>query len=118
MPFLKIFLCFLVLVDMGLNGQISIKKLCHCILPYNWYNANNPSYEKAIVRFNLIDESFYRTKVDSSLVTSPNESLRYKYKGMSIYTSTGNAENNMFLSKLGYPANTRAVSMENGNFFE
>lgn len=114
--FSRILLCLVVFVDMGMNCQYILQNYVNVSLPYNWYNVNKPSFEKAIDKLHSYDESFYRTKVDPSLVTSPNESLRYKYKGMSIYTSTGNAENSMFLSRLGYSANIRAVSMENGIF--
>ncbi|WP_258535571.1 YfhO family protein [Bacillus sp. 03113] len=114
--FSKVCLCFLVLGDMGLNSQFILRNYTGSSGPYNWYNKNNPSYETAIASLQSLDQSFYRIKIDTSLVSFPNESLRYKYKGMTIYTSTGRAENNMFLNKLGYSASTRAVSMENGIF--
>ncbi|MFC4321296.1 YfhO family protein [Litchfieldia salsa] len=112
----KIGLCLLIFIDLGLNIQAVLVNYMKVSRPYNWYNTHNPSYSNAIDRLHEMDDSFFRTKVEPSLSQSKNESLRYKYKGMSIYTSTGQAEHNLFLNQLGYPANTRAAGMENGIF--
>lgn len=114
--FSKIGLCLLILVDLGTNSQSIFRNYISASHPSNWYDVNNPAYENALHRLQKLDDSFYRTKIDPSLMSSLNESLRYKYKGMDIYTSTGSYEHNDFLSKLGYAANSRAVSMENGIF--
>lgn len=117
----KVCLCFLIIGDMGLNTKSIFSKYLRDMnitqaFPHDWYNKNNPEFEKAINKLHSIDQSFYRTKVDSSLITSTNDPLRYQYKEMSIYTSTGKSDTNMFLGKLGYLADSRTVSMENGIF--
>ncbi|KAA9022029.1 YfhO family protein [Niallia endozanthoxylica] len=114
--FAKMGLCLLILVDLGMNSQTILRNYISPSHPVNWYDVHNPSYEKAFNRLQEMDDSFYRTKVDPSLVTTLNESLRYKYKGMGIYTSTGNGEHNLFLRELGYAANSRAANMGNGIF--
>ncbi len=111
---IKIALCLIVLLDVGFN---SLKILRTYSTDPNSVDNNfyyDSTYDKAINYLKEIDKSFYRTKVDKSMETMINDSLQHKYKGMNIYTSTGNADLNIFLSKLGYPANTRSVSMGNG----
>jgi uncharacterized membrane protein YfhO len=119
--FIKVFFGLLVIIDMGLNTQSILENYLDNnnitkAPPYDWYNKNNPSYEKALDKLYALDQSFYRTKVDASLISATNESLRYKYKGMSIYTSTGNSDFNMSLRNLGYQGDYRAVRMGNGIF--
>ncbi|WP_338450373.1 YfhO family protein [Niallia oryzisoli] len=113
---LKIGLCLLALGDLTLNSQAIFKNYIQASYPANWYDVHNPSYEEAINKLNTSDPSFYRTKIEPGLVTSHNESLRYKYKGMSIYTSTGNSNHNLFLRRIGYHADERTIRMEGGIF--
>lgn len=114
--FAKITLCLLVLLDLGTNSQTIFRNYISASMPNDWYDANQPSYEKVFTRLQKLDDSFYRTKVEPSLITTLNESLRYKYKGMDMYTSTGDYQHNLFLGELGYDSNPRAVAMGNGIF--
>ena len=109
-------MCLLILWDLGLNSQSIFRNYISASYPSNWYDVNNPSYENAFNRLQKMDDSFYRTKIDPTLITSQNESLKYKYKGMDIYTSTGNYAHNEFLGGLGYSTDPRAVAMGNGIF--
>lgn len=112
----KVVVCFVVLADLGLNSEAILKNYIEASQPHDWYAVNEPYAENVFSRLQQIDDSFYRTKVDSSLVTTLNESLRYKYKGMSLYTSTGSYTHHMFLGRLGYDAGPRAAAMQNGIF--
>ncbi|WP_071393147.1 YfhO family protein [Bacillus tuaregi] len=113
---IKIGLCLLVLGDLGLNSHAILGNYIQASYPHSWYNEHNPAYEKAIHKLQSMDQDFYRTKIEPELVTSQNESLRYKYKGMSIYTSTGDSDHNLFLRQLGYRADERTIRMEGGLF--
>jgi uncharacterized membrane protein YfhO len=119
--FAKVSLCLLVVVDMGVNTQSILKKYRYDnnitkAYPYDWYDEHNPSYEKALDRLYALDPSFYRTKIDADLISAYNESLKYQYKGMSIYTSTGNSDFNLFMGNLGYQSSFRTIRMANGIF--
>ncbi|MFS7236832.1 hypothetical protein CKN82_00720 [Carnobacterium divergens] len=105
-----------VIGDLFLNAYYTLRNYREVSFDTSWYDKNNPDYDTMFKWLNKNKSGFYRTKPDMELVSSENESLRYNYKGMSSYTSTGNGELNQYLASIGYAANTRTIAMKNGIF--
>ena len=76
--------------------------------PSNWYDVNNLLMKMCSIAGKRWMIPLFN-EIASTLITSQNESLKYKYKGMDIYTSTGNYAHNEFLGGLGY--STHPVSL-------
>ncbi|NMD68805.1 YfhO family protein [Bacillus sp. DNRA2] len=76
----------------------------------------NSTYRNVIEQIGKTDSGLYRISPDNDLLSTENESLKYQYKGMSIYSSTGNGNLNNYLGSLGYASSTRNVNMKNGIF--
>ncbi len=74
------------------------------------------TYQNVVDHIGKADKGLYRISPENELLSTENESLKYRYKGMSIYSSTGNGDLNVFLGSLGYPYSTRNVNMKNGIF--
>ncbi|MCM3763511.1 YfhO family protein [Neobacillus niacini] len=110
----NILLLCVIAVDLLSNSFLIFRNYTVASAPDQWDEAHNPAYEHVINHIAETDKELYR--VNSELISTENESLRYRYNGMNIYSSTGNGRLNDFLSSLGYTAHTRAVNMRSGIF--
>ncbi|MFC4800157.1 YfhO family protein [Neobacillus sp. GCM10023253] len=113
---LNMVLLCIVAFDLLCNSLLIFRNYTAASSPADWDEVYNPAYSNAIHHIKEMDKGLYRVKPENELLSTENESLRYGYNGMSIYTSTGNGNLNNFLSTLGYSASQRAVNMKNGIF--
>ncbi|WP_251551941.1 YfhO family protein [Neobacillus muris] len=113
---LNLILLCIVAFDLFCNSFFIFRNYTAASSPADWDEVYNPAYQNAINHILESDKGLYRVKPENELLSTENESLRYGYNGMSIYTSTGNGKLNEFLGSLGYAASSRAANMKNGIF--
>lgn len=96
---LLIFVC----MDMGLNAYQQIKTL-NTLPGYSitrdQYNVANPGFERVVNKLNQEDHGLYRT--NSIVRLTPNDSIRYGYKGMTNFNTLSNGTLHAFMQSIGY----------------
>jgi uncharacterized membrane protein YfhO len=132
--FFTIMLLFFACLDMGINAYSQIKTL-NSYQGYSFtrsqYNLQKPSFEQLVTELNEQDKVFYRLGTNMSTASQEslqyrhftgdvpidvNDSLRYRYKGMSNFNTLSNGPLHQFLNALGYSSTlgSRSLTQNNG----
>ena len=110
-------LLFIVLCDIGLNAYQQIKTL-NSYPGYSYsrdqYNIAAPGFQDALTELGEKDAGFYR--LNSTIRMTPNDSIRYHYKGMSNFNTLSNGTLHDFMYHLGYSTTlgVRSLAQNNG----
>ncbi|MBP3037936.1 YfhO family protein [Bacillaceae bacterium Marseille-Q3522] len=128
------FLLFLVALDMASNAYSHVQTL-NSYLGYSFtrgqYNMQKPAFVQIIDELNSKDKDFYRISPVMSLSEDEslqyrhytgdipldvNNSLRYKFKGMSNFNTLSNGTLHQFMYDLGYSSTlgSRSLTQNNG----
>ncbi len=110
--FVSVLILFVVCLDMSLNAFQNFKLLNSYpgySIPRSAYNNNPPSFEKMIKELKDKDKGFYR--LNSTVRVSPNDSLRYEYKGMTNFNTLSNGTLHQFMEQIGYSSTLGSRSL-------
>lgn len=98
-----IMLLLLTCIDLSVNIYNHLKTLNsysgYSILR-SQFNVSNPNFENLVTDLNEDDKEFFR--LNSTIRITPNDSLRYNYRGMTNFNTLSNGTLHEFMNKLGY----------------
>jgi len=101
----KLFLCFFLgifFLEMAVNAQLVVKGIKE-----DWGYAQRSGYDKdyrdiqkLVTQTKDENESFYR--MENITASSPNESFRYGYSGVGMFSSIRNRHSSFYMNTLGF----------------
>jgi uncharacterized membrane protein YfhO len=99
----QVLLLIVACTDLGLNAYLHLKTI-NSYTGYSFtrdqYNMQNQSFEKMVNQLEKADKGFYRT--NSLVRLTPNDSIRYGYKGMTNFNTLSNGVLHQFMNTIGY----------------
>jgi uncharacterized membrane protein YfhO len=114
--FFAILLLIFSCIDLSVNAFSHVKTL-NSYPGYNTarhqYNPENPAFEQIINEMNNRDNSLFR--MNTPIRITPNDSLRFGYKGMSNFNTLSNGTLHEFMNELGYSTTLGARSLMQNN---
>ncbi|WP_251551944.1 YfhO family protein [Neobacillus muris] len=101
-----------VCLDMGVNAYQHIKTLNSSpgySITRAQYNMASPAFENLANDLRKEDKGFYRT--NSAIGLTPNDSIRYGYKGMTNFNTLANGTLHAFMQEIGYSSTLGSRSL-------
>ncbi|WML54778.1 YfhO family protein [Neobacillus sp. PS3-12] len=99
----QVLLLIVACMDLGLNAYLHLRTI-NSYTGYSFtrdqYNIQNQSFEKIVNQLKNADKGFYRT--NSLVRLTPNDSIRYGYKGMTNFNTLSNGVLHQFMNNIGY----------------
>lgn len=114
---LTLLIVLAVVADISMNAYQQIKTL-NGYAGYNFarhqYNMSTPGFEDVVTAMSKKDQDFYRTNV--SIRMTPNDGIRFGYKGITNFNTLSNGVLHDFMYHLGYSTTlgVRSLMQNNG----